>query len=142
MHVIEQARVEIERAADLPGLLDASLQAFTTITAIIYREQDRGGSLFPAFVMAGRPASSGRRALAAAPSLPAMSQDAQPATGGAPPTWSAGESAAAVAGLSRVLGHRLEDAAVMAEQPGDRQACAGAARCAWALLAQLGEVPR
>jgi hypothetical protein len=142
MRDIDQARELIEQAADLPALLDASHRAFVTILGVIYREQDRGGPLFPAFVMAGPPASSGQFALAAAPSLPASSEDQLPASAGSLPGISGAESAAAVAGLSRALAPRLDDAAMTAEQPADRRACAGAARCAWAVLARLGEVPR
>jgi hypothetical protein len=142
MHDIDQAHELIEQAADLPALLDASHRAFVTILGVIYQEQDRGGPLFPAFVMAGPAASSGRFALAAAPSLPASSEDQLPASAGSLPAISGAESAAAVAGLSRTLAHRLDDAATTAAQPADRRACTGAARCAWAVLARLGEVPR
>jgi hypothetical protein len=134
---LDTARDYVSRASDLVCLLNASYNAFTVMLEVIRQEQDRGGPLFPAFVMAGVPAANGRMALAGAPSLTIPTGELTRKRASDPsPT---GEQAAlAVAQLSEVLACRLDDAAVTAWSPGDRVACADAARHAWELHVRLG----
>lgn len=127
----------IERASHVPDILDASYWAFTTMLDLIHKQQDRGGPMFAAFVMAGVPASSGRLALLAAPSLPASTRLMPPASTGAF-LGSPEQTADAVAWLSLNLAHRLDDVAATADNAEDRNACVEAARHAWALHARLG----
>jgi hypothetical protein len=137
MSCFDALRERIERASDLPGILDASYYAFATMLDLIYRQQDRGGPLLAAFVMAGVPASSGRLALLAAPSLPASTRLTSPTPTGAL-VASPEQIADAVSWLSLILAHRLDDEAATADNAEDRNACVEAARHAWALHARLG----
>jgi hypothetical protein len=138
MDSLDTARQRIERATDLPAVLDASYRAFATMLAVIEQEEDRGGPLFPAFVLAGVPASSGRFALAGAPSLPVSARTGQPTPIGLPAA-PADQTAAGIAKLSQLLALRLDEAALNAERTADRHACTEAARQAWALQARLGK---
>jgi len=138
MDSIEQAKRNIERATDLTSVLDASYRAFAVMLAVIEQEEERGGPLFPAFVLAGVPANSGRFALSAAPSLPASARTGSPVPIGLPAA-PAHQTAADIAKLSQLLATRLDDAALAALLTADRRACIDAARQAWALRARLGK---
>ncbi len=70
MKSLDAARERIARATDLSEVLDASYRAFATMLHVIQQEQDRGGPMFAAFMMAGKPATDGTLALLTAPSLP------------------------------------------------------------------------
>ncbi len=135
MKNLDAASECIERAISLSDLLDASYNSFTLMLEVIEREQDRGGPLFAAFVMAGVPASSGRFALLTAPSFPASTRHTPPMVAGE--AESAEQAADAIARLSLILAHRLDDEAATAVNADDRTACAEAARHAWALHARL-----
>ena len=137
MRCLDAARERVERATDLAQLLDASYCAFTTMLDVIQREQESGGPLFGAFMMAGHPASSGRLAVLTAPSLPAPTRlsPSLPAAGLPAP---AEHTAEEVASLSLILAYRLDDQAAAADNAEDRDACVDAARHAWTLHARLG----
>lgn len=148
MKSVETARERIARATDLCEVLDASYRAFATMLRVIQQEQDQGGPLFAAFMMAGTPADAGRLALLDAPSLPASTRltpfphaaDLTPSAERACSAERAGSSehaAAAVAWLSLILACRLDDQAASADNAEDREACVEAARHAWTLHARL-----
>jgi hypothetical protein len=137
MKCLDAARERMERATDLAEILQASYCAFTTMLDLIQREQERGGPLFAAFMMAGCPASNARLALLTAPSLPAATRltSSLPAGGR---SASAEHTAEAIASLSLVIAYCLDDQAAAAGNAEDRDACVEAARHAWALQARLG----
>ena len=134
---LDTAREHVDRAPDLACLLNASYSAFTLMLSLIRREQDRGGLLFPAFVMAGVPAASGRKTLAAAPSLTVAANGPTPQMA-VDPALPGEEVALAIAKLSETIACRLGDAVLTADDPADRHACAEAARQAWELHVRLG----
>lgn len=137
MNSLEMARERVERASDLVGVLDASYGAFMTLLDVVKEQQDRGGPLFAAFVIAGVSVAGGRFAIAAAPSLPASARTA-PVTGAVGSPGSAAAAAAAVADLCQVIVRRLDDVALSAQDVQDRWACHEASRHARALCARLG----
>lgn len=138
MNSIEAARTRVEQAAGLPALLEASYAAFLTLIPVIERHQDPASRWFVPFVMAGPPAACGRFALLDAPSLPTSALAAGDTTAWPGP---AGQTAAAVIRLAQALATRLDDAALVAGQAADRDACARAARHARDLCARLGGTP-
>jgi hypothetical protein len=85
--------------------------------------------------MSGASAANGRDAIAAAPSLPAAADRVTPAR--TPAAVTAQQATAAVAGLCRVLVGRLNAAAGLSADIGDRAACASAARHAAAICSLL-----
>ena len=131
---------EVARATGVTGLLDTAYTAFLAMLADIQVQQDRHGSLFEAFVIAGGSAAQGRFALVPAPSLPAAARARQipPAVPAVPPE---DDVAAAIARLSELLARRLGEAAALARHDADRQACAEAARHARALTARFDSGP-
>jgi hypothetical protein len=143
MDQIESARVRLEQATGLPAVLDAGYEAFEEMLPALEEQEDRGGAAFAAFVMSATAAANGRDALAAAPSLPP-----------APPgklAVAAAESfrgqamedaAAALARLSQLLSTRLTDASGLSADPGDKVACARAARHAASICSLLGRTPQ
>jgi hypothetical protein len=128
----------VQQASDLAGVLDAAYEAFEAMLSAIDPVQDPASGLFAALVMAAASAANGRNAVALAPSLPGRLLAAVPA--GQRP-WS-GERpeqlAEVVAGLSHLVAGRLAQAAACARDPGDRAACAHAARCARDICGLLG----
>ena len=87
--------------------------------------------------MSGASAANGRDAIAAAPSLPAAAAPRVVTTARAPATATARQAAAALTGLSRVLVSRLNAAAGLSADVGDRAACASAAHHAAAICSLL-----
>jgi hypothetical protein len=140
MNSLETARVRVEHASDLTSVLSACHAAFMTLLDVIQDQQDRGGPLFAAFVMAGVPAASGRFAVTAAPSLrtPLTSEAPTRATA---PAGSAEEIAVGVARLSLLIAYRLYEAALAAQGAEDRRACRDAARHALDLHARFSGTP-
>ena len=134
---IRIASERLERAKDLPALLDAACAAFEDMLTLIQAQQDRFGDAFAAFMMAGASAARGHLAILAAPALPHPAAATIP-TSGPWPGVTEREAAAALAGLSHQLAARLEDAAIGAADAGDQAACADAARHAHDVCARLG----
>jgi hypothetical protein len=112
-------------------LLAAALGAFCLALATAHEHQDPGDPLFTPFVMAAIHAAEGRDAVALAPSMPA---DASVPSGIAAAEKPRAErrpySGADVAGMCMLLAARLQQLAVTAATPGDRQACADGAQSA------------
>src|SRR5258708_2561570 len=135
MKSLDAARERFGRATDLSEVLDASYRAFATMLHVIQQEQDRGGPMFAAFMMAGKPATDGTLALLTAPSLPDSTRFTPVRAAG--PSASAEQTADAVAWLSLILACRLDDQAASADNAEDRDACVEAARHAWAMHARL-----
>jgi hypothetical protein len=139
MSDIAAVRARLERASDLPGVLDAAYDTFEAMLPVISGQEDRVGPGFAAFVMAGASAANGRDAVASAPSLPPAAPGSTAQAAGEPPVdITEDEAAAVLAGLSGLLARRLADAASWAARAADRTACADAARHAhavWSLLA-------
>jgi hypothetical protein len=126
----------LEHATGLAAILDVAYDAFEDMLPVIEAQQDPGSAAFTAFVMSGASAANGRDAIAAAPSLPAAAAPRiTPAR--TPVAVTTQQAAAAVAGLSRVLVSRLNAAASLSAEVGDRAACASAARHAAAICSML-----
>src|SRR6266487_2966483 len=141
MDHVRAARERLEQASDLPAVLEAACTAFEDMLAVIQDQQDRLGAAFAAFILAGASAANGRFAVITAPSLPRSTSAAVPdATrpGGGVSTY---DAATALAGLSRQLASRLDQASGWAAEPADRAACAEAARHARALFTRFGAAP-
>ena len=136
MDTITAARARLEQAAGLPAILDAAYDAFEDMLPAIEARQDPGSAAFTAFVMSAASAANGRDAIAAAPSLPAATHRVV-TTARTLATVTAAQAAAALTGLSRVLVSRLNAAAGLSADVGDRAACASAARHAAAVCSLL-----
>jgi hypothetical protein len=136
MDMITAVGARLERAAGLPAILDAAYDAFEDMLPVIEAQQDPGSTAFTAFVMSGASAANGRDAIAAAPSLPAAARRVVTAAS-TPATVTAQQAAAALTGLSRVLVSRLNAAAGLSADVGDRTACVSAARHAAAICSLL-----
>jgi len=133
------ARERLEQNTDICGVLNASYGAFMTLLDVVKEQQDRGGPLFAAFVIAGVSVASGRFAIAEAPSL-SVSARMEPTQRARDGGGSAEDAAAAIADLCRVMIRRLDDVALIADVR-DRRACREASRHARALCARLGGAP-
>ncbi len=137
MHTITAAGARLEHATGLPAILDAAYDAFEDMLPAIEAQQYADSAAFTAFVMSGASAANGRDAIAAAPSLPAAAAPRVVTTARAPATATARQAAAALTGLSRVLVSRLNAAAGLSADVGDRAACASAAHHAAAICSLL-----
>jgi hypothetical protein len=135
MDTVTAARARLEQATGLPAILDAAYDAFEGMLPAIEARQDPDSAAFTAFVMSGASAANGRDAIAAAPSLPAVAH--RVTTANTPAAVTAQQVAAALARLSRVLVSRLNAAAGLSADAGDRAACASAARHAAAICSML-----
>ena len=121
----------LQQATALPAVLGAAYGAFEQMLEAVRAHENPASGMFAAFVMSAASAADGRDAVALAPSFP-------PRPGTQSPGDSDGKSAEendeaiaqAVAALSRLLAVRLARAGASAPDPGDRAACADAARCA------------
>ncbi len=141
MRCLEECREQLTAAADLSAILDAAYACLTVMLRVIESQQDPNNPLFVPFVLAGASAASGRFALAAAPSLttPAPIPHRAPGSTTATP---AATAVLALGQLSELLDRRLRDAARVAVDADDRQACATAARHAAELSARFGRTPQ
>jgi hypothetical protein len=128
------------RVADsttIPGLLDATFDAFEVIRQVARACESRVPELFAAFMVAATTAVESRNALNDAPSLP-------PARGGpvpsptVSPTADVGHVADRLAALAALLARRLTEAAARADLAGDEDACECAAQSAADLHQILG----
>lgn len=140
MDLLDDARDQLVRATGMEDILSTAHAAFMAMLPVIVDQQDRGGHAFPAFVMAGASAASGRFAVAAAPSFRvsarAVEVKAQSALG-----MTSQAAAQAMTQLGGFLARRLDEATLTAADAADRQACTDAARHARALCAYLGGAP-
>ena len=142
MEQIESARVRLEQATGLPAVLDAAYDAFEQMLPALEEQEDLGGPAFAAFVMSATAAANGRDALAAAPSLPPTpSGDLAVAAAESFRGQAMEDAAAALAQLSQLLSSRLTAASSLSADPGDKAACARAARHAASICSLLGRTP-
>ena len=119
----------LQQAADLPGTLAASFDAFEAIRLLARGNEHRNPDLFAAFMMTADAAVDGREAITTSPSLPPATRH-QPAV---TPAIGADldDIADAMADLAARLADCLTRTTVMAEASGDRAACEQAAHAAW-----------
>jgi len=89
---IAAARNRLQRAGDLPAVLDAACDAFEDVLAVLCNHQDPADDTFITFVMAATCAANGRDAVLFAPSLPAHRLHATPETEQDPHRGSAGDA--------------------------------------------------
>ena len=75
---IAAARNRLQRAGDLPAVLDAACDAFEDVLAVLCDHQNPADDTFITFVLAATCAANGRDAVLFAPSLPAHRQHATP----------------------------------------------------------------
>jgi hypothetical protein len=127
---IAAARNRLQRAGDLPAVLDAACDAFEDVLVILCDHQDPADDTFVTFVLAATCAANGRDAVLFAPSLPAHRLHATPEAEQDPHRGSAGDAVSVLAALSHLLVARLVQAAAWARDHGDRAACHDAARSA------------
>ena len=127
---IAAARNRLQRAGDLPAVLDAACDAFEDVLAVLCDHQDPADDTFITFVLAATCAANGRDAVLFAPSLPAHRLHATPEAEQDPHRGSAGDAVSVLAALSHLLVARLVQAAAWARDHGDRAACHDAARSA------------
>lgn len=126
MNQIDLAKQHLLGADSMTSLLAAGWETFELVMAVAAANADQSPDMYPALTLARGSAVSGRNAIAFAPSMP---ED----YGASPGHPAADESdayavAEAVAGLASVLSERLQVAAGLAPDAGDRAACENAAR--------------
>ncbi len=130
VHEIDRLRERLETAAPsadrVAGTLEVAWEAFDLLLVTCRACEDRSAELFAAFSFASVAAAQGRQLVWGAPSLPLAS------VGGSGRAVSVADDlegiADALAGLAQVMSGRLSAAAHDAPDPGDRGACADAAR--------------
>jgi hypothetical protein len=134
------AHDRLERADNLPALLEAAHQGFAVVLTALRAQEDPESVWFAGFVMAATQAANGRDALLFAPSMPLHSSAATPDLSTEPPAGiaarvavgedPAGRVAGDIAALCGLAAVRLARAAGEAPDPGDQDACARTAGCA------------
>ena len=130
MDEIDTLRERLETAAlsadGVAGTLEVVWEAFDLLLVTCRACEDRSAELFATFSFASAAAAQGRQLVSGAPSLPLVS------VGGSKRAVSVVDDlegiADALAGLAQVMSGRLSSAAGDAPDPGDRGACADAAR--------------
>jgi hypothetical protein len=123
------AQERLRQASGVASILGAAHEAFESMLAAIWSQEDPATGLFAAFMMAAALAADGRDAVAFAPSMPPRRGRNAPV----PEDLSAEKAAeivGAVVGLSSLIAARLAQAAEQATGPSDREACNQAAWCA------------
>jgi hypothetical protein len=138
MDCLEILRLRVQDVADLPSLLDAAYDAFTTLIPVIEDQQDPASPWFVPFVMAAASAASGRFAVIEAPSFPGIALTRPVPRPGPRP---ADQAAVQVIALAQALASQLDEASLLARAAADRQACARATRHAQDLCTRLGGEP-
>lgn len=116
-------------STSIPGLLDASFDAFEVIRQVTRACEGLAAELFATFMVAAGTAVEGRNALNDAPSLPPARRYPAPSPTVRPATDSA-QVADELAELAALLTLRLPEMAVQADLAGDREACERAAHAA------------
>jgi len=125
MREIEDIRLRLESAGELPELLEAAWDAFSLMLAVCQQCEGQSAELFAASAFAASAAATGRRMLAVAPSLPPGQGNG---TGNeAIVRHDLDEIGDGLAGLAHLLSVRLSAAVDQAADPGDRQVCQDAA---------------
>ena len=127
---VAAARNRLQRAGDLPAVLDSACDAFEDMLAVLCDHQDPADAIFVTFVMAVTCAANGRDAVLFAPSLPAQRLHPTREAGERPNGGSAADVVSELATLSQLLVARLVQASAWAGDHGDRTACRDAARSA------------
>jgi hypothetical protein len=122
---IDALRVRLSKASSIADTLSVAWDIFELVQTVANDCADREPGLFAAFLFTSAAAAEGRDAAGFAPSIPdCPGMVFQPGWDTASPA----EIADRVAELVGVLGRRLDLAAGQAVDPGDRRACAHAAR--------------
>jgi hypothetical protein len=111
-------------------VLGAACEAFEVMLAVVRAKEDPGSVFFASFVMAATLAADGRDAAGFAPSMPRPRSPFETGPADRLRAESAESTAKAVAGLAGLAAARLTQASGQAADPGDRDACEQAARCA------------
>jgi hypothetical protein len=137
MDQIGRAAVGLRAAGSVAETLDAAFDAFEAIRAAARDCEDRAPELFAAFMLAAGAAVEGRNALAAAPSLPRRGGETANADA-ASLSADVAEVADALADLSGLLAHRLQEAAAHTGNASDGSACRDAAGAAAQIHQFLG----
>lgn len=130
MSRIHDTGERLQRAGDLPAMLDAAYDAFEDMLSVIRAHEDPDDGMFTALVMAAGSVADGRDAILFSPSLPPHRPYAAADADEQDPPESMEGAVDTLAGLSGLLASRLEDVARVAADPGDQAACSNAAR--WA----------
>lgn len=128
MDSISHARAQLDGARGLATTLDAALQGFEAILAVIRATQEDAGDAFAAFVLAAGAAADARDWLAAAPSLPLFSDSVRTLPLPMPTAQSIEQTAIVLVDLTASLTLRLTRAAKDAASPADEEACRQAAQ--------------
>jgi hypothetical protein len=140
---IDSIRARIEGTdlspTGLPRMLDATWDAFDLLAAVCRQCEEQSASLFAAFAFASTAAVEGRHCITAAPSLPRESGTTTSHAAAVPSDLEA--VADTLAGLAGMLSEELSSAADHAGDPGDRAACAAAARHASQIRELLARDP-
>jgi len=126
MNQIEVLRQRLLDADGVPGVLAAGWDAFEFVRAVASASADQAADMYPAFTFARGAAVTGRNAIAFAPSMPAG--QATVFERQAPLAGDVYEVAGALADLASALSTRLQEAAGLADDTGDRAACENAAQ--------------
>ena len=134
---IATARDRVERAYSLAAVLDAAHGAFEDMLSVIRAHEDLDDGMFIPLVMAAASAADGRNAIAFAPSLPPHRLHQGTTEEQIHDPGPVQAIASELAALSELLATRLTEAARSASDPGDRTACADAARSARDIQALL-----
>ena len=120
------AEQHLTEADGVAGVLAAGWEIFELIGALAAACAEQAADLYPAFMFARSAAADGRNAIAFVPSTPAA--DAAIAEGAELAAADVSEVADVLAGLASALSARLQAAARLAADDGDRTACRNAAR--------------
>lgn len=125
MDEIDIMRARVEEALGLAETLVAAKDAFGLLLEMTEQCEERRDELFAAYAFASAAAAEARHIITAAPSLPPGS--AMPASHPALITADRDTTAAALAGLARVLTMSLSAAGLQAGSARDQAACRDAA---------------
>ncbi|MHB1430823.1 MAG: hypothetical protein ACYCVZ_01725 [Streptosporangiaceae bacterium] len=141
MSSIAIARERIERARDLPDLLDAAFDAFQAMLAAIGCWEEHADGAFGAFVFSGAAAANGRDWIAGAPSLPRKQGRPEWSSQASDPVGAASvaEAASALARLAGLMARQLMTAGTTSGDSVDRESCAQAAKQAARIHSLLTE---
>jgi hypothetical protein len=136
MNPISLNSKRLAAVTDVPGMLDASYDAFEDIIAIARRHQEDDQTAFPAFVLVAGAAANGRDWIAEAPSLPPTSPGRH--VRDFSDEADLAQEVSLIAAIASELATRLAVAAQRATKPEDRVCCENAAAEADAICALIG----
>ena len=139
MTEMRAARDRLERAGDLPSVLEAAHEVFAVALTALRACEDPASVWFGRFVMAAASAADGRDALIFAPSMPGQRTHVTRGTGEDSSAGTADTVAGDIASLCGLAAVRLAQAAGQAADPGDQAACVRAARCTRRICELLAE---